>query len=86
MKNMKENINIKKSHYSSRITKSGGSKMANKRGISSDVYIGNIEKTARHVDNEIMNVNSLITQVAKGRPLTSSNNNYLAINQGGNVK
>lgn len=96
---MKDSLNMKKSQYSSRImvapamssNKQSNSKVNYKRGVSSDAYreTNNPDRNAS-VDNEAMNVNGLITQVAKNaRPVTSSNNylgNASSNNLGGSVK
>lgn len=98
MKGIKDNMNPKKQQYSSRImvqpnnstSKIGGLKIFYKRDANSDVYRDfQNEKANIPSDNEVLNVNSLITQAPKGgRPSTSSNN-YMSnqvTNNAGNVK
>jgi hypothetical protein len=80
---MRDPIHLKRSQYSSRILITPNNKQNNqkptKRGISSEPY----SKSQEQLDNESINITSLITQSTKnGRPLTGMNiNSY-----GQNVK
>ena len=80
---MRDQVQLKKSQYSSRILITPNNKQNNhknsKRGNSSEPY----SKSQEQLDNEAINISSLITQSTKnGRPLTGMNiNSY-----GQNVK